>query len=69
MQTEPRAAGDAVGLVTPVVLPNRVAEQSPDHFGAKFLAQQIEDSEDELIAGTEEGVRQQQQQQQQEQQG
>ena len=31
------------------------AEQSPEHPGAKFLAQEIEDSEDELIAGTEEG--------------
>ena len=35
----------------------------PPRVSAKFLAQQIEDSEDELIAGTGEGVQQQQQQQ------
>ena len=33
--------------------------------GAKFLAQEIEDSEEKLIAGTREDARQQQQQQQQ----
>ena len=37
--------------------------------GAKFLAQEIEDIEDELIAGTGEDARQQQQQQQQGQRG
>ena len=40
----------------------RVADQSPDHLGAEF--QQIEDSENELIAGAAEAVQQQQLQQQ-----
>ena len=39
-----------------------VADRSPDHPGAKY--QQIEDSEEELIAGATEGAQQQQLQQQ-----
>ena len=37
------------GLVAPRGSSKRRAEQSPDHRGANFLAQEIEDSEDELI--------------------
>ena len=48
----------AISLVTPRVPSKRVADQSPDHPGAKF--QQIEDSEDESIAGAAEGVQLQQ---------
>ena len=53
------------GLITPRASSKREAEQSPDHPGAEFLAQEIEDSEDELIAGAGKDARQQQQQQQQ----
>ena len=63
VQTEPRTAGDSVAA--PRASSKIGAAQSPDHPGAKFLAQEIEDSEDELIAGTGEDARQQQQQQQQ----
>ena len=49
-------------LVTPRGTSKRAAEQSPEHLVAK--CQQIEDSEDELIAGGEDVAQQQQMQQQ-----
>ena len=62
----PGPMSDELELVTPRGTPKRAAEQSPEHPVAKW--QQIEDSEDELIAGGED-VAQQQQMQQLQQQG
>ena len=62
VQTKRRAAGESVGAGNTKSVSKRVADRSPDYPGAKY--QQIEDSEDELIAGAAEGVQQQQPSQQ-----
>ena len=58
----PEPLANQSARVTPRVSPKWVADWSPDHPGAK--QQQIEDREDDLIAGAEEGVQQQQPSQQ-----
>ena len=52
VQTKPRTACNSVGSCYAKRPLQEEAEQSPEHPGAKFLAQEIEDSEDELVVGT-----------------
>ena len=59
----PESLAKKSGLATPRGSSRRAADRCPDHPRAKY--QQIEDSEDELIAGATKGVQQQQLQQQQ----